>query len=79
MGELPVSNNMVKTPNSTGNQPKMITKEEVDTIASKTCKKTTHKQMEWGIKVFKGNLSTPILFALHRSISCTLVQNRGLW
>ena len=28
--------------------------DQIDEIAGKTCKKKTHKQTEWGIKVFRG-------------------------
>ena len=31
---------------------KVISKEDVDEIAGKSCKKRTHKQTEWGVKVF---------------------------
>ena len=31
-----------------------IENKDIDEIAGKTCKKKTHKQTEWGIKVFKG-------------------------
>ena len=33
---------------------KPIDKEEVDEIASKSCKKKTHKQTTWGVRIFKG-------------------------
>ena len=34
---------------------KAIEKEQVDEIASKSCKKKTHKQIAWGVKIFRGN------------------------
>ena len=36
---------------------KFISKEGVDEIASKRCKKKTHKQTTWGVKVFRGEKS----------------------
>ena len=33
---------------------KAIEDNEVDSIANKSCKKRTHKQTTWGVKVFKG-------------------------
>ena len=36
------------------NRFKVVTKETVDEIAGKSCKKRTHKQTEWGVKVFRG-------------------------
>ena len=37
------------------NRFKVITHKDVDEIAGKSVKKRTHKQTEWGIKVFRGN------------------------
>ena len=45
------------TPNSTTpkqNRFKIVSNEEVDTIAGKTCKKAMHKQTDWGVKVLRG-------------------------
>ena len=55
MQTLEALNDPMCTPKSnTENRFKNITKQQVDDITGKTCKKTTHKQTDWGIKVFKG-------------------------
>ena len=39
---------------SNENRFKAVDDKQIDTIAGKTCKKTTHKQTDWGVKVLKG-------------------------
>ena len=39
---------------SNENRFKAVDDKQIDTIARKTCKKTTHKQTDWGVKVLKG-------------------------
>ena len=53
--QFDASNEQDQTPRSrTANRFKNITKDYVDEIASKSCKKKTHKQTAWGVKVFRG-------------------------
>ena len=51
------SNTLLDTPKQKiSNRFKVVTQDDVDQIAGKSCKKRTHKQTEWGIKVFRGNI-----------------------
>ena len=51
LNESNTENNKISTPRF-----RSVTKQKVDEIASKSVKKRTHKQTNWGVKVFKGQI-----------------------
>ena len=57
---------MMKNININSARFRAINKEQVDEIATKSCKKKTHKQTTWGVKVFRRKFFKKI-FLSHRS------------